>query len=108
MGVFFDVAPLHEHEVPLAEKLHLPVVRTEHFDAFRLPCPRLDDKRCTIYETRPSACATYACGLLRRYTAGEVSLVEALAAVARVASLAGDPQASPEGLSAAYRRDLDP
>ncbi|WP_437735877.1 hypothetical protein [Sorangium sp. So ce1335] len=87
-GLLFDIAPLEEHELPLAEKLRLPLACNQYHDAFRLPCPCHLDRRCTVYETRFSVCSSYECGLLRRCKAGEVPLDEALSRVERVLRLA--------------------
>jgi hypothetical protein len=86
-GLLFDVAPLEEHELALAEKLRLPLACNQYHDAFRLPCPCHQERRCTVYESRPSVCGSYACGLLRRYEAGQVPMAEALARVERVLRL---------------------
>ncbi|XXY46953.1 hypothetical protein WME91_43825 [Sorangium sp. So ce269] len=87
-GLLFDVAPLEEHELPLADKLRLPLACNQYHDAFRLPCPCHRDRKCTVYETRFSVCSSYECGLLRRCKAGEVPLGEALSRVERVLRLA--------------------
>ncbi|AKT42341.1 zinc/iron-chelating domain-containing protein [Chondromyces crocatus] len=83
-GLLFDIAPLEEPELPLAERLRLPLIQTPVYDAFRLPCPRQDGAVCGVYATRPKVCGTYECGLLQRYTGGEVSLGEAHERVMRV------------------------
>lgn len=89
-GLLFDVAPLEEHEIPLATKLHLPLACNQYHDAFQLPCPCHRDRQCTVYESRPSVCGSYECGLLRRYKVGEVPLQEALSRVERVLGLVDD------------------
>ena len=97
-GVLHDLVPLDEDELTLAGKLHLPVVESPLRVAFRLPCPRLDERRCTVYLERPRTCASYACELLRSFGAGEIDAPTALARVtatreqsAEVARRAGDP-----------------
>ncbi len=97
-GVLHDLVPLDEDELDRAHRLRLPVVESPLRLAFRLPCPRLDDRRCTVYAERPGACAAYACDLLRAYGAGEIDAPTArgrIAAVreqsAEVARRAGDP-----------------
>jgi uncharacterized protein len=80
-GVLHDLVPLDEDELELAQRLHLPVVESPLRVAFRLPCPRLDERRCTVYRDRPRTCASYACELLRAYGAGEIDLATALARV---------------------------
>lgn len=98
-GLLFDVAPLEEHELPLAERLRLPLASNQYHDAFRLPCPHLDGRRCGVYESRPTVCGSYECGLLRRFKAGEVALEEALDRVhgvtAQVAALRDRVPAGP-------------
>ncbi|EYF02417.1 YkgJ family cysteine cluster protein [Chondromyces apiculatus] len=89
-GLLFDLAPLEEPELPLAGRLQLPVVQTPVYDAFRLPCPQQQGAKCGVYLMRPNVCGSYACGLLQRYTAGEVPLVEALERVARIRTAASD------------------
>jgi Fe-S-cluster containining protein len=64
--------PLEEDELERATRLRLPVVESPLRLAFRLPCPRLEDTRCTVYEDRPRTCASYACGVLRAYGDGEI------------------------------------
>jgi hypothetical protein len=41
---------------------------------FCLPCRFLDGACCTIYDSRFAICHSFACALLRRYRAGEVTL----------------------------------
>jgi Fe-S-cluster containining protein len=90
-GLFFDVAPLEEHEIALAGRLRLPLACNQHHDAFRLPCPCLEERRCAVYDKeRPSVCASYECGLLRRFKAGEVPRDEALARVRRATARADE------------------
>jgi Fe-S-cluster containining protein len=72
-GALHDLVPLDEDELERAHTLRLPVVESPLRLAFRLPCPRLDERRCTVYAERPRTCASYACDLLRAYGAGEVS-----------------------------------
>jgi hypothetical protein len=89
-GLLFDIAPLEDHEVPLAEALRLPVVRTPVYEAFRLPCPRQEGTVCGVYKCRPAVCGSYECGLLRRFVAGEVPLEDALARVAGIQERAAE------------------
>jgi Fe-S-cluster containining protein len=71
-GALHDLVPLEEDELERALRLHLPVVESPLRLAFRLPCPRLEDRRCTVYQERPRTCASYACGVLRAYSDGEI------------------------------------
>jgi Fe-S-cluster containining protein len=86
-GALHDLVPLDEDELPRAEKLRLHVVESPHRLAFRLPCPRLDDRRCTVYAERPRTCASYACETLRAYGVGEIEEAEALARIRAVGEL---------------------
>ncbi len=83
-GVLHDLVPLDEDELTSAHKLRLPVVESPLRLAFRLPCPRLDDRRCTVYPERPRTCQSYACDLLRAYGAGEVDEETALDRIRQV------------------------
>ena len=119
-GAFYDLVPLDPDELDHARRLHLPLADREPLLTFRLPCPLLDDKTCTVYAERPRECAAFACSLLRDYRAGDVELPEALARVAetraaftRLAALrALDPHhpdlpAARAALSAPRRRWFD-
>src|SRR6185437_3408746 len=100
-GALHDLVPLDEDEVARAHALHLPVVESPHRLAFRLPCPRLDDRRCTVYAERPRTCASYACETLRAYGAGEIEQAEALARIRAV----GELSARIPGLEGAARAE---
>ena len=83
-GVLHDLVPLDEDELERAHQLRLPVVESPLRVAFRLPCPRLDDRRCTVYPERPRTCASYACETLRAYGAGEIDEETALDRIRQV------------------------
>jgi len=100
-GALHDLVPLDEDEIARARKLRLPVVESPHRLAFRLPCPRLHERRCTVYAERPRTCASYACETLRAYGAGEIDEAEALARVRAV----GDLTARIPGLEGVARGD---
>jgi hypothetical protein len=55
--------------------------------SFHQPCPAFSEGCCSIYVIRPSVCRTYRCLLLRRHEAGEVSVDEASALIARTTEL---------------------
>ena len=38
-----------------------------------MPCPFVEDKKCTVYEERPLTCKAFRCKLLIQYEAGKVS-----------------------------------
>jgi Fe-S-cluster containining protein len=44
----------------------------------RLPCPKLKDKKCIIYEERPLTCRKFDCKLLKNYNAGNKTYEEAM------------------------------
>lgn len=81
-GAFYDLVPLDPDELDHARRLHLPLFEREPMLTFRLPCPRLDGKACTIYTERPRECARFACELLKAYRGFEVDLGEAVARTA--------------------------
>jgi uncharacterized protein len=97
-GVLHDLVPLDEDELDRAHKLRLPVVESPLRYVFRLPCTRLEDRRCTVYAERPRTCASYQCESLRAYGAGEIDRATALERIqavrdqdALVARLPGGP-----------------
>ena len=62
--------------------------------AFTLPCPKLIDRKCSIYNSRPSVCAGYKCQLLLDFDVGKIGFERAMYTVARaramLAELAAD------------------
>lgn len=78
------MVPLGDHEIERAARLRLPLLESPLRLAFRLPCPRLSDRRCTVYDERPETCRTYACEVLRAYGAGEIDEPTALSRIERV------------------------
>jgi Fe-S-cluster containining protein len=95
--VLHDLVPLGEDEVERAEKLRLPLFESPLMLAFRLPCPRLDDRAdartCAVYAERPRTCASYACAVLEAYGAGEIDEVTARERIDRVRALAKETDA---------------
>jgi uncharacterized protein len=83
-GVLHDLVPLEEDELERAARLRLPLFESPLRLAFRLPCPRLESRRCTVYVERPSTCRSYACGVLKAYGAGEIDEPTALSRIERV------------------------
>jgi Fe-S-cluster containining protein len=92
--VLHDLVPLDEDEFDRAARLHLPIWESPHRLAFRIPCPRLDGARCTVYAERPRTCATYACETLRAYGAGEIEMEEARARIERMRTAAPGERAT--------------
>ncbi len=83
-GLLHRVARLRTDELPAARELGLTVVEAPGGGSgFSLPCPRLVDDACTVYERRPTACRAYRCHLLQRLETGELGLEPALAVVRR-------------------------
>jgi len=82
-GVLHPHGALHPDEVEPMRALGLRVRVEAERAVFEQPCPRLSGTLCEVYESRPVTCAQYSCLLLKRFRAGEVSLDDASAAVAR-------------------------
>lgn len=81
-GVLHDKGDLRDDEVEHAFSIGMIVTRDlKQGVSYGLPCPLLKDTACSVYEERPSACRGYRCGLLQRYTAGEVPIERALSLV---------------------------
>lgn len=91
-GSLFRFVPAQESEAELHLKLGLPVVQQSGRAAMALPCRRLSERQCTVYEERPSGCRAYVCRLGDELERGEVSFAHALAVVReaqrRIAALA--------------------
>ena len=83
-GILHDLVPLDEDELERAARLRLPLFESPLRLAFQLPCPRLEERRCTVYAERPRTCATYACAVLRAYGSGEIDEPTALSRIERV------------------------
>ena len=83
-GTLHDLVPLDDDELERAARLRLPLFESPLRLAFRLPCPRLEDRRCTVYAERPRTCATYTCAVLRAYGAGEIDEPTALSRIERL------------------------
>ena len=58
----------------------VPKTRTKL--AFAQPCACFDGKLCGIYADRPRRCRQFECGLLKRVQAGEMTVAQALQAIA--------------------------
>jgi Fe-S-cluster containining protein len=82
-GILHDLVPLAEDELERAARLRLPLVDSPLRLAFRLPCPRLEARRCTVYDERPGTCRSYACAVLRAYASGEIDEPTALSRIER-------------------------
>jgi Fe-S-cluster containining protein len=77
--------------VPMAGADSLPVLRQAGIEIrqrgdgidFEQPCPALADRRCTVYDARPSACRRFRCKTLNAYEAGALTWTDAVARVTR-------------------------
>lgn len=72
-GILHSYAGLEEEELGLAEELRLPVIDKDDRSAFRLPCPRYRDHKCSVYPKRPRVCGSYQCALLKGLLQGRLS-----------------------------------
>lgn len=79
-GRLFESVPLGASEEPPPDRVRLRVV--EGRASLLQPCAALEEEGCSVYEHRPRTCRTYVCMLARALEEGEVSLSEALDAVA--------------------------
>jgi Fe-S-cluster containining protein len=80
-GALFDYGELEEHECGPAAEAGLSLSRVKDKPRFQIPCSRLVENRCTAYAARPGTCRSYACQMLKKFEAGEVSGDDALARV---------------------------
>ncbi len=113
-GTLYPAGRLAKGEVERAVRCGLVVVYDEERSAFAQPCSRFDRAAggCTIYADRPETCRRFVCSLLARARTGEVSIADALAAVAFTRRLielsAGDPSPQLEArLAADFGRASD-
>ena len=80
----FEYASLDQDEVEHARAAGLDVFEGTDGPAFRLACPRLEGRCCSIYPVRPRICGAFRCALLRRVDKGKVAVDVALDRVAEV------------------------
>ena len=85
-GALHNFAVLEDEEMDFARGIGL-TLRTEGRSGFALPCPFLNESKCSIYTCRPKVCARYKCGLLENLEAGSTTLDAALAKVATAKEL---------------------
>jgi uncharacterized protein len=82
-GVLFgDVELQRGDHAHLLAKLGLDLFRKGRKSAFTQPCACFDGKLCGIYASRPQQCHAFACGLLKRVTAGKLPPGAALQIIA--------------------------
>ncbi|MEW5737590.1 MAG: YkgJ family cysteine cluster protein [Myxococcota bacterium] len=112
-GSLFRFVPADEGEREKYARLGLPLVQQSGCTAMALPCRRLSERKCGVYEERPSTCRAYVCRLGDDLQRGKVAFAEALAVVReaqrRIAALqAAFPAPGPvvqSATSAALRGD---
>ena len=105
MGALHNRARLDADEIEWAADIGLPLSTAED-PAFSLPCPKLVDRKCSIFHSRPRVCPRYRCQLLRDTESGHVDLPTALGLVEQAHLLFRSAMASltSESLAEARRR----
>jgi hypothetical protein len=88
----FGVVSLQPSELAWASAKRLPIVeRPDAKVSFQLPCALLrregNDRVCSDYAHRPTACRAFRCKLLARYERGEIGAQEALATIHKARGL---------------------
>lgn len=105
-GALHNYAVLEPEEIPFARSLGLSL-RTQGRPGFSLPCPRLVDCKCSIYENRPKVCGRYKCQLLENVEAGATELESAIVKVRAAKRLVEQVDSvMPGGLSLPEAREL--
>lgn len=95
-----EVGPLHDLGMR---------IETGELAQFSQPCPKLVERKCSIYAERPTTCRNFACTLLRRLRLSDVAFVEALHIVATAQSLRDKVAAAmPPGTGAAAWMGTEP
>jgi Fe-S-cluster containining protein len=87
-GTFYGSVVIAADERERLGRVGLAVL--QHADAsltMAQPCVALRGRLCSVYSERPAACAKYQCTLRESVAAGEASLEEGLARVARMQAL---------------------
>lgn len=77
-GSLFRFLPLEAAERDTCQPLGLEVVKRSGQWAMPLPCPRLVDRCCTVYEGRPTGCRAFGCHALHRYATGALTHAEVM------------------------------
>ena len=86
-GFLHSHAVLEPGEVERAGALGLPIL-TDGRCGFVLPCPKLVDCCCSIYDARPAVCSGYKCRLLEDLDSGKATLASALETVEQARTMA--------------------
>lgn len=107
-GSLFDAVRVKPAEIAPLRELGMPIEPGESAQ-FSQPCPKLAERKCSIYANRPGTCRNFACALLRRLRRSEVALDEALHIVATAQSLRDKVAATmPAGASTAAWMGTEP
>jgi Fe-S-cluster containining protein len=90
-GVLFEIVCLQPQDAmkPL-EKLGMKINRRKTEPYFKQPCGFLHDRRCGIYEQRPSRCRLFECRILKRLEAGEFSEDQAASLIRQALQMVAD------------------
>ena len=83
-GLRHKYAALETDEIPWAERFDLGLHPGDGAptEGFTLPCMLHQNGSCWAYKTRPGACSSYRCGLLRAYLQNQISMDDARSIVA--------------------------
>lgn len=83
-GTIFTHIVLQPEEIAAAKRKGFRIEQRGSQLFCRLPCPHLHDRKCSSYASwRPFRCAEFACNVLKRIEAGELSFDEGTAIVER-------------------------
>jgi uncharacterized protein len=90
-GVLFQVVRLQPGDsVQELSRLGLPLRRKKREPYFTQPCPCLSaERRCSIYESRPTRCRLFNCQQIQRLEAGTSTEAEVMAQVTHAHQLLG-------------------
>lgn len=84
-GTLFECVEVAPSEQPAFHSL--PLIRVGDEVAVPLPCPKHDNRRCTVYEARPSRCKKFTCKLYDGVAAGRWPVVSAQQRIAEARQL---------------------
>ena len=86
-GTLFVRTPIGTGEAPAVSALGLTLDITDNETSIRQPCPMHRQGVCGVYASRPAACRTYRCGVLKTYELGTLSIEESEQRVDRARAL---------------------
>lgn len=88
-GTMFQIVRMQPGDSPAAlMKLGMRIRRKEGEFHMEQPCAGLHERRCTLYEQRPTRCRAFLCQQLRLLERGEISALEAVAKIEHTRALA--------------------